>query len=113
MRTLKLLILSAVLVLGSAGPSAAACEPVGEIRFICGVIGPEDLAIVPGSEWIIASGNQEGGRIQLVSVRDKTTTVLVPDAGPTRADRRHDLPDVSRAARRDGRLQSPRPLSQT
>ena len=57
---------------------AAPCEPVGEIQFICDLISPEDLAILPGSEWVIASGAQEGGRIHLVSVGDKTTTVLFP-----------------------------------
>ena len=85
MKTLQLLSLSVAVLGGIAGPSAAACEAVGEIQFICGVIGPEDLAIVPGSEWVIASGNQEGGRIQLVSVRDKTATVLFPT--PTRHER--------------------------
>ena len=78
MRALTLMGLSVALLLGIAGPNAAACEAVGEIQFICGVIGPEDLAIIPGSEWVIASGNQEGGRIQLVSVRDKTATALFP-----------------------------------
>ena len=63
----------------------ATCEAVGEIQFICGVISPEDLAIVPGAEWVIASGDQEGGRIQLVSVRDKTATPVFPT--PTRTER--------------------------
>ncbi len=66
---------------------AAPCEPVGEIQFICDLISPEDLAILPGSEWVIASGAQEGGRLHLVSVRDKTTTVLFPT--PLQ-DERHD-----------------------
>ena len=87
MRALKLLgvSLAFALSLGIAQRSAAPCEAVGEIQFICGVISPEDLAIVPGAEWVIASGNQEGGRIQLVSVRDKTTTVLFPT--PARHER--------------------------
>ena len=82
MRVLTLIGVSVTLVLsiGLAGSSAAACEAVGEIQFICDVIGPEDLAIVPESDWVIASGNQEGGRIHLVGVRDKTTTVLFPTA---------------------------------
>ena len=66
---------------GYAVIGATACEPVGEIQFICGLISPEDLAILPGSEWIIASGNREGGRIHLVNVREKTTTVLFPTSG--------------------------------
>ena len=87
MRTLKVLGVSVAfsVSLGIAAPSAAACEAVGEIQFICDVIGPEDLAIVPGAEWVIASGNQEGGRIQLVNVRDKTAAVLFPT--PTRRER--------------------------
>lgn len=61
---------------------AAPCEPVGEIQFICDLVSPEDLAVIPGSEWVIASGAREGGRIHLVSVRDKTTTVLFPTSQP-------------------------------
>ena len=85
--------------LGAAAQSRAACEAVGDIEFICDVIGPEDLAIVPGGEWVIASGNQEGGRIQLVHVRDKTATALFP-ASPrrTRLDA-ETLSDVPRSDR--------------
>lgn len=70
--------LAVALSLGAAQQGAASCDAVGEVRFICGVISPEDLAVVPGDEWIIASGDQEGGRIQLVSVRDKTATPMFP-----------------------------------
>jgi len=61
---------------------AAMCAPVGEVQFICNLISPEDLAVVPGADWVIASGDQEGGRIQLVSVPDKTATVLFPMSPP-------------------------------
>ena len=67
---------------------ATPCEPVGEVQFICDLISPEDLAILPGSEWVIASGAQEGGRLHLVSVRDKTATVLFPT--PLQVER-HDI----------------------
>lgn len=73
------------LSLGLAQRSGGACEPVGEVQFICDVISPEDLAIVPGDEWIIASGDQAGGRIQLVNVENKTATLLFP--APTRNER--------------------------
>ena len=63
---------------GYAAIGATPCEPVGEIRFICGLVSAEDLATLPGAQWIIASGNREGGRLHLVSVRDKTATVLFP-----------------------------------
>ena len=80
MRTLRVMGLLFVvsLSLGAAEQNAATCDAVGEIQFICDVISPEDLAIIPGEEWIIASGDQEGGRIQLVNVQDKTATILFP-----------------------------------
>ena len=57
---------------------AIPCKPVGEVQFVCDLISAEDLAILPGSEWVITSGNREGGRLHLVSVRNKTATVLFP-----------------------------------
>ena len=87
MKTLLVLTVVTVgwLSFGSVAPEAAACEAVGEIQFICDLIGPEDLAIVPGGEWVVASGNQAGGRIHLIHVRDKTATVLFPSS--TQAER--------------------------
>lgn len=72
---------------GYATIGATPCAPVGEIQFVCDLISAEDLAIVPGSEWVIASGNREGGRLHLVSVRTKTAAVLFPtSAGNERLD---------------------------
>ena len=68
---------------GLAQQQARTCDPVGAIQFICDVISPEDFAVIPDTEWIIASGDQEGGRIQLVNVRDKTATPLFPAADAT------------------------------
>jgi len=62
----------------NVAPTGLPCETVGEIQFICDLISPEDLAVVPGSEWVIASGNRAGGRIHLVDVSDKTSTILFP-----------------------------------
>ncbi len=89
MRTRTLLVACVAVVLSGSGGRAEqappGCEPVGDIRFICDLSGPEDLAVVPGAEWVIASGNQEGGRIHLVNVADKTTSVLFPT--PARTER--------------------------
>ena len=95
-------LVSAVLQAGGQAPSAtsqqapgyatvgeAPCKPVGEIQFICTLVSPEDFAIVPGTEWLIASGNREGGRLHLVSVPKKTATVLFPTPKPNvRFDRK-------------------------
>jgi hypothetical protein len=82
MRLVTLLGWSTVFALaqGIAGPRAAGCDALGNVQFICGVVSPEDLVIVPGGEWVIASGDAAGGAITLISVRDKTTTKLFPTA---------------------------------
>jgi hypothetical protein len=61
-----------------AAPKPAGCNPAGNVQFICGFAGPEDLEAVPGSEWVIASGDAAPGAITLVNVRDKTVTPLYP-----------------------------------
>lgn len=48
---------------------AAACEPEGSLSYICGADKPEDLAGIPGSEWIVASGFAPGSGLKLVNVR--------------------------------------------
>jgi hypothetical protein len=57
---------------------ATPCNPLGDIKFICDLVSAEDLAVLPGGEWLITSGNREGGRLHLVNVRNKTATVLFP-----------------------------------
>ncbi|MEE2776724.1 MAG: hypothetical protein VYE73_08170 [Acidobacteriota bacterium] len=54
------------------------CDSIGEIHFICDMVSPEDIAVVPGAEWAIASGARPGGRLHLLDVGSKTATVLFP-----------------------------------
>jgi len=57
------------------------CEPDGNVKFICGVVSPEDLVAVPRSDWVIASGYTAGG-VHLINTRDYTTTQVFPVANP-------------------------------
>jgi len=70
------------LLVGTAGPRAAGCDPLGDVRFICDQVAPEDLAVVPGSEWVISSGMAANGAIRLINLRDRTTSALFPTATP-------------------------------
>src|SRR5678815_2611618 len=63
---------------GAAGP--ASCSPVGTVRFVCGQLAPEDLVVLPGSQWIVASAFAGTGGINLINVRDHTTTLAFPAA---------------------------------
>src|SRR5579864_8253002 len=65
---------------GSVEAKAAGCEAIGNVRFICDQLGPEDLAAVPGSDWVLSSGMVANGAIRLIDLRDKSTTVLFPSA---------------------------------
>ena len=72
-----------VLLLGVAGHGAADCEAVGDVRFVCGQSGPEDLISVPDSPWVLVSSFPQGsGGLRLIDTRDLTTTVLLPTASP-------------------------------
>jgi hypothetical protein len=41
---------------GSAAKAADECAPSGKLQFVCGPSRSEDLVLVPGTHWIIASG---------------------------------------------------------
>jgi len=74
------IVITLSLVGGSVEARAAGCEAIGNVRFICDQLGPEDLAAVPGSDWVLSSGMAANGAIRLINLRDKSTTVLFPSA---------------------------------
>jgi len=84
MKTRFALLLVSLVTLSLPGGTAkaAACDPDGKVKFICGMIAPEDLVPVPRTDWVIASGYTAGGAIHLINVRDYTTTQLFPTATP-------------------------------
>jgi hypothetical protein len=66
----------------------AACAPSGGLTFICGVQNPEDLVLVPGTGWLVASGMAPGSGLHLVDARAKTVRNLYSAGAPSaRADR--------------------------
>jgi len=73
---------ASLLLGGTVEARAAGCDPKGSVRFICDQVGPEDLAVVPGSQWVLSSGMAANGAIRLINLRDKTTTALFPTAAP-------------------------------
>ena len=79
---LLLVLLFAPCVLSGGAARAAGCDPEGRVKFICGVIAPEDIIGVPRSEWVIASGYTAGGAIHLVNTRDYTARQVFPAASP-------------------------------
>ena len=71
-----------------AGLGVGACEPDGDVQFVCGPVSPEDLMAVPQTPWLIVSGMENDGSLYLVDTRDHTTQVLYP---AQTSSSRHDV----------------------
>jgi hypothetical protein len=56
------------------------CVDAAGIQFVCAQQGPEDLVVVPGGAWVVASAFGGSGGINLVRVSDRTTTKIYPSA---------------------------------
>ena len=77
----------AACLLGLAAPSAAQCEPDGDVQFVCGPISPEDLALIPDSPWVIVSSWEDNAYLSAADSRDQGTTRLFPtDRSQARQD---------------------------
>ena len=60
----------------------ATCDAIGNVQFICGQNGPEDLVVVPGSQWVVASSYGGSGGIMLIRVSDRKSSVAYPGSAP-------------------------------
>jgi hypothetical protein len=67
--------------LSAQGPPAAPATPCASVTtppLICGQEAPEDLAAVPGGQWVVASAMAGTGGINLLRASDRTSTRLYP-----------------------------------
>ena len=54
---------------------------------MCNQVGPEDLAVIRGGKWVIASGQVANGAVRLINASDRSTTVVFsPASGKSRLD---------------------------
>jgi hypothetical protein len=96
----RLLLAALLLALaGCAGPSArsgqAGCAPAGELAFVCGAEKPEDLAAIPGTRWLIASGFSSGAGLKLVDTRSRRLETWFRAAPEQIAPDRAAFPDCA------------------
>ena len=62
-------------------PPPPPCVPsAGELQFVCGQDGPEDLVVVPGGQWVVAGAFGGSGGINLIRVSNRTTVKAYPAA---------------------------------
>ena len=90
MRTLTLTG-AVMIVTGSIGlsaqpppqaPQAPPCS-AADVQFVCGQRAPEDLVVLLGAQWVVASAYGGSGGVYLIRVSDRTSTVAYPGATPT------------------------------
>ncbi|MDD9889604.1 MAG: hypothetical protein OXU30_04595, partial [Gammaproteobacteria bacterium] len=57
-----------------------ACDPDSDTFFVCGLINPEDLYQVPGTDWVIASGriSDYAGPIYAVNINNHQVEEIYP-----------------------------------
>lgn len=89
--TASLLIVSAP-ASGAASAGPAVCGPGDNLRFVCGLPAPEDLVLVPGTDWIVASSLADPGvpaataaPLSLVNSKRRTAQPIVPVVAAPRA----------------------------
>lgn len=65
------------------------CERSGDLDFVCGIERPEDLARIPGTRWLIASGFAPGAGLKLIDTKTRA-------ARPWYREESHTRPDMKR-----------------
>jgi hypothetical protein len=77
--TLAALLIGLSIAVGSsmvAASQSSACTASGGLNFICGLQAPEDLVLVPGTRWLIASGMVMGSGLHLIDTQAKTAKAM-------------------------------------
>jgi sugar lactone lactonase YvrE len=76
------LTLTSALSVSAQQPPAAPPPPpecrAADPAFVCGQQAPEDLVVVPGGQWVVASSYSGSGGIYLVRTSDKMSTRAYP-----------------------------------
>ncbi|MBN4075320.1 MAG: hypothetical protein COA71_08190 [SAR86 cluster bacterium] len=65
------------------------CSSSGGLNFICDIAAPEDLVIIPGTDWVVSSTSEEGttGLYLIDAISKNTTSLYSPQAGRNRLNR--------------------------
>jgi hypothetical protein len=91
---MKRILFAALLAAGAAGmlstmiTAQSGCAPSGGLNFICGLRAAEDLVLVPGTRWLIASGMAAGAGLHIIDTGSKTARSLFSsEVSSSRADK--------------------------
>ena len=68
----------------TASARIEACEPRGNLKFLCGAPRPEDVVRIPGTRWLIYSGFSNGAGLKLVDSAAQTMRPLIYESSGAR-----------------------------
>ena len=71
----------------------APCDEAQGTSFVCGADHPEDLALIAGTPWLVASGFNAGSGIKLVDTRSRTLRRWYTGDASQIDRNAHDFPD--------------------
>ena len=76
----------------------ATASPAG-LKLICNQQAPEDLVVVPGAQWVVASAYSGTGGVNLIRVRDRVRASAPTRRRGAQAARREEVRRLPRPAR--------------
>jgi sugar lactone lactonase YvrE len=85
MSTLRLAALAALGLVAIGAQAQQSCAANGDVSYVCGPKNPEDLVLVPGTQWIVSSGMADGAGFYLVDSRAGSFSSLTFTAQHDRA----------------------------
>jgi sugar lactone lactonase YvrE len=69
MKNFKLAAVAVLGLLAVAAQAQQSCAANGDVSYVCGPKNPEDLVLVPGTQWIVSSGMADGAGFYVVDSR--------------------------------------------
>ena len=72
------IIVSLIWLLFAQAPQPPSCAANGNVKYLCGLAGPEDLAVVPNSPWLVASAMAGEGGLYLIDTVHGTVSRIYP-----------------------------------
>src|SRR5438094_492932 len=61
-------------------PALPDCNASAPVKYVCGLNGPEDLAAVPKTNWVIASAMSGEGGLYLIDSKSAAVSRIFPAA---------------------------------
>lgn len=92
-RTARLALLALLTSIGMGTHAAEECATDGNVRFVCGPENPEDMILLPDTEWLMVSGMTDEGHLHAVNVRTHESVVVFPSATSMSAPAAPTSPD--------------------